>query len=54
MVRVIGLGHGPGNALAVLFLSSSGLISVVNTFVFVGSVVSVSKEYMYATGYFID
>ena len=30
-------------------LSSSGLISVVNTFVFVGSVVSVSKEYMYAT-----
>ena len=30
----------------VLFLSSGGLISVVNTFVFVGSVVSVSKEYM--------
>ena len=39
----LGLGQGPGNALAVLFFSS-GLISVVNTFVFVGSVVSVSTR----------
>ena len=28
---------GPGNALAVFFIFSSGLISVVNTFVFGGS-----------------
>ena len=38
---MLGLGQGPGNALAVLL--SSGLISEVNTFVFVDSVVSISR-----------
>ena len=42
-LRVVGLGLGPGNALAVLkFFFSSGPISVVNTFVFIGLVVSLS------------
>ena len=40
----LGLREVPGNALSIFFFLSSGLTSVVNTFVFVGSVVFVSMR----------